>query len=72
MHPPLGRFHLDHTFNGRIAGGVRGTLLVNSLYIQLHTLYLPELFGVRVVIFFSTVNGRNCIYLLNTIYYYTL
>ena len=31
MHPPLGRFHLDHTFYGRIAGGLRGTLLVNSL-----------------------------------------
>ena len=34
MHPPFGRFHLDHTFYGRIAGGVRGTLLVNSLYIK--------------------------------------
>ena len=34
MHPPLGRFHLDPTFYGRIAGGVRGTLLVNSLYIH--------------------------------------
>ena len=32
-HPLLGRFHLDPTFNGRIAGDVRGTLLVNSLYI---------------------------------------
>ena len=34
MHPPRGRFHLDHTFYGHIAGGVRGTLLVNSLYMQ--------------------------------------
>ena len=33
MHPPLGRFHLDPTFYGRITGGLRGTLLVNSLYI---------------------------------------
>ena len=32
--PPLGRFHLDHTFYGHIAGGVRGTLLVNSLYLR--------------------------------------
>ena len=33
MHPPLERFYLDHTFYGRTAGGVRGTLLVNSLYL---------------------------------------
>ena len=32
MHPPLGWCHLDHTFYGRIAGGMRGRLLVNSLY----------------------------------------
>ena len=31
--PPLGRFHLDPTFYGRIACGLRGTLLVNSLYV---------------------------------------
>ena len=35
MHPPLGRFRLDHTFYGRIAGGLRGTLLVNSLYLRM-------------------------------------
>ena len=34
-HPPLGWFHLDPTFYGRIAGGVRGTLLVNSLYVHI-------------------------------------
>ena len=34
MHPPLGRFHLDQTFHDRTAGRLRGTLLVNSLYID--------------------------------------
>ena len=38
MHPPLWPFHLDHTFYGRIAGGLRGTLIVNSLY-TIHTAY---------------------------------
>ena len=42
MHPPLGRFRLDHTFYGRIAGGLRGTLLVNSLYLSLSIVIPPE------------------------------